>query len=44
MGLTERLNTGLTGARNPEDFNDLGVRRTVDFQSKVKFLFINKFR
>lgn len=44
MGLQERLNTGLTGVRNAENFNDLGVRRAVDFQSKVMFLFINQFR
>lgn len=39
-----RLNTGLTGARNDETFNDLGALRTADFQSKVMFLFINRFR
>ena len=39
-----RLNTGLTGARNDETFKDLGALRTVDFQSKVMFLFINRFR
>jgi hypothetical protein len=44
IGLQERLKTGLTGVRNAENFNALGVRRTVDFQSKVIFLFINQFR